>query len=253
MNHIGVFCVLLVSTALRPWQVFAETDYRYAPVTSAQLMANLQQPNVDPDKRIGFIAQAYTSGRIQEVYRFYEDDVKAHPNSAISNMLLGYSAYSYLIYSEAIAHTLRGGPEADALRKVATDSARQAYALDPDSGIINAEYGYLLWINQLDRNVGLKLLNRSIELSPGSLTCHISLALALINPADGSRADLQRGIRELEAAVSIDPTDATAHQLLSDAYYSLGDKAMEAQYAQIAAKLRGGAPIVPVPPKNENN
>jgi tetratricopeptide (TPR) repeat protein len=244
----------------------AALDPGYIQVTTKQVTDGLSNARSSPEDRIVQINQALNSGRIDVAYSVLDKRIKSGSPSALDFMLAGMSAGAY-----ASCLNVRGPiskPAAEFRARLYSESDQwisKAYELSPNTGIVDATYGMCLLEapSNASANEGLKLVKRSVKLSPGMASCHLCLAEALMDRIAArnsqtsivnglqttmlvppSAADLRDVFIELDESLTIQPNSAEAHQLLGDCYYFIGDAAKEQSEYKTANELRGGLSVV---------
>jgi TolB-like protein/Tfp pilus assembly protein PilF len=99
-------------------------------------------------------------------------------------------------------------------RRLATEAAERALAIDADLAEAHAALGQLkVYVAPFDFEAGDRALRRAIELNPGWAIAHQYLAVSLLE-----QGRLDEGIRELETAHNLDPLSGFITRFLAFAH-----------------------------------
>ena len=149
------------------------------------------------------------------------DDRYALAWAGITDAYLVLAARGTLPYSEA--------------RRLASEAANRALALDPDLAEAHAAVGQTyVYAGPFDFNAGDQSLRRAIELNPGSPLPRQYLAVSLLE-----QGRLSEGVRELEISHDLDPLAGFPTRFLALGYMLQGDYARALKTYRSAADLGG--------------
>jgi DNA-binding winged helix-turn-helix (wHTH) protein/tetratricopeptide (TPR) repeat protein len=129
-----------------------------------------------------------SGGAHQEAIEYFEQAIKIDPNYA-----LAYARMAHAYFGSAV------GDRSDAAEK-AKGLVRKALELDPNLAEALATRGWLGLAYDWNYEAAERDLLRAIELEPNNDTAHWLYALLLTN-----RGHFDEGLREMEAALAIDP------------------------------------------------
>ena len=127
----------------------------------------------------------------------------------------------------------RGALPAAESRRLASEAASRAYAIDPELAEANAASGQIdAYIAPFDFQQADRKLRRAIELNPGLAITHQFLAVSLLE-----QGRLDEGVAVLEAARELDPLSGFITRFLAFAHLLRGDDTRAMTLYRSAAPL----------------
>lgn len=203
-------------------------DPRIVPITAAELKTAIRHTPLTSNKHTRLISRAIVSGLARLSYAEYNTLWVSNQENGSTNLWRGMAAMTTWSWymGKPKGTTKERFPEE--LFGIARDSLAKAYKLMPLSATANMEYGFFLWQYDYQGAKGLALLKEAKQLAYTDPRAHVYLALVYSNKT-GNYYNLGLAKDELQIALKLDNSYATAHSLLSDVYRYMGQKQLAQQ------------------------